>query len=120
MGTLKIACRSQKPRLECTTLLSDRGIGIKAWDDALDVASAYVDIVKLGIGTAYVMQNLQREVTFLQARSISVVQMCRRFLRKFFLSAPEKDRSGKDTLPRVFPYGRDGRKRPCRDEGGGM
>ncbi len=73
MGTLDIPIRSQKPRADGITLVNDRGIGIRAWQDAIDMAGEYVDIVKLGIGTAYVMQNLHQKVSFLQQHDIRVI-----------------------------------------------
>ncbi len=73
MGTLDIPIRSQKPRNEGLTCINDRGVGLGAWEDALQMAGEYVDVVKLGIGTAYVMQNLEEKVAFLQSRDVHVV-----------------------------------------------
>ena len=73
MGTLDIPIRSQKPRTEGLTLINDRGVGLGAWEDALQMSGEYVDVVKLGIGTAYVMKNLEEKVGFLHSRDVQVV-----------------------------------------------
>lgn len=44
--------RSAKPRTEGLTMVIDKGTGISAFRDLLDLASPYMDICKLGFGTA--------------------------------------------------------------------
>ena len=39
----------------------DKGLGPRGWEDVLETRGDYIDIVKLGWGTAYVTQNLRAE-----------------------------------------------------------
>ena len=55
------------------THVIDKGLGPRAWEDVLETAGAFVDIVKLGWGTAYVTQNLQRKLEVLRAAGKPVV-----------------------------------------------
>jgi phosphosulfolactate synthase len=55
------------------THVIDKGIGARAWEDVLEVGAAYIDIVKLGWGTAYVTQNLQRKLDLFRAAGKPVV-----------------------------------------------
>ena len=61
------------PRHEGLTHVIDKGLGPRAWEDVLETAGAFVDIVKLGWGTAYVTQNLQRKLEVLRAAGKPVV-----------------------------------------------
>ncbi len=51
----------------------DKGLGPRAWEDVLDTAGRFIDIVKLGWGTAYVTQNLARKLEVLRAAGKPVV-----------------------------------------------
>lgn len=44
--------RSAKPRSEGLTMVLDKGLGISAFIDLLEMASEYIDWIKLGFGTA--------------------------------------------------------------------
>src|SRR5947199_10389994 len=55
------------------THVIDKGLGPRAWEDVLETSGAYIDIVKLGWGTAYVTQNLQRKLEVLRAAAKPVV-----------------------------------------------
>ena len=64
--------------LECKphngiTHVIDKGLGPRAWEDVLDTAGVFIDIVKLGWGTAYVTQNLARKLEVLRAAGKPVV-----------------------------------------------
>jgi phosphosulfolactate synthase len=64
--------------LECKphsgiTHVIDKGLGPRAWEDVLDTAGGFIDIVKLGWGTAYVTQNLTRKLEVLRAAGKPVV-----------------------------------------------
>jgi phosphosulfolactate synthase len=64
--------------LECKphsgiTHVIDKGLGPRAWEDVLDTAGRFIDIVKLGWGTAYVTQNLGRKLDVLRAAGKPVV-----------------------------------------------
>ena len=62
-----------EPRTGGLTHVLDKGLGSRAWEDVLETAGAYVDIVKLGWGTAYVTGNLQRKLDVLRAAEKPVV-----------------------------------------------
>src|SRR3989442_10757966 len=55
------------------THVLDKGLGPRAWEDVLETSGAFIDIVKLGWGTAYVTQNLQRKLEVLRAAGKPVV-----------------------------------------------
>jgi phosphosulfolactate synthase len=55
------------------THVLDKGLGPRAWEDVLDTSGAFIDIVKLGWGTAYVTQNLERKLEVLRAAGKPVV-----------------------------------------------
>ena len=51
----------------------DKGLGPRGWEDVLEMGSSFIDIVKLGWGTAYVTQNLVRKLEVLHAAGKPVV-----------------------------------------------
>ena len=55
------------------THVLDKGLGPRAWEDVLETSGAFIDIVKLGWGTAYVTQNLHRKLEVLRAADKPVV-----------------------------------------------
>jgi phosphosulfolactate synthase len=54
------------------THVLDKGLAPKAWEDLLDVAGDHVSIVKLGWGTAYVTQNLERKLDVLREKRVVI------------------------------------------------
>jgi phosphosulfolactate synthase len=48
------------------THVIDKGLGPRAWEDVLETSGDYIDIVKLGWGTAYVTPNLTRKLDVLK------------------------------------------------------
>jgi len=54
--------RADKPRSSGITHVLDKGLGPTQIIDLLAVAAPYVDVVKLGWGTAYVTHNLSQKV----------------------------------------------------------
>lgn len=54
------------------THVLDKGLGPRAWEDVLDTAGDYVDIVKLGWGTAYVTRNLLRKLEVLKEKPVVI------------------------------------------------
>jgi phosphosulfolactate synthase len=55
------------------THVIDKGLGPRMWEDVLDTAGGFIDIVKLGWGTAYVTQNLARKLEVLRSAGKPVV-----------------------------------------------
>jgi phosphosulfolactate synthase len=64
--------REAKPRERGFTMAMDKGLSVREVEDFLDVASDYVDIVKLGWATSYVVPNLQRKLDVYRAAGIPV------------------------------------------------
>src|SRR4051794_18241654 len=54
------------------THVLDKGLGPRGWEDVLEVAGEYIDIVKLGWGTAYVTKNLQRKLDVLKGKPVVI------------------------------------------------
>jgi phosphosulfolactate synthase len=54
------------------THVIDKGLGPRAWEDVLEVAGDHISIVKLGWGTAYVTQNLERKLDVLREKPVVI------------------------------------------------
>ncbi len=54
------------------THVIDKGLGPRGWEDVLETSGAYIDIVKLGWGTAYVTPNLKRKLQVLAGKPVVV------------------------------------------------
>jgi phosphosulfolactate synthase len=54
------------------THVLDKGLGPRAWEDVLETAGAYIDIVKLGWGTAWVTGNLERKLDVLRGKPVVI------------------------------------------------
>src|SRR5439155_17315979 len=54
------------------THVLDKGLGIRAWKDVLETAGPYIDIVKLGWGTAWVTGNLGRKLDVLREKRVVI------------------------------------------------
>ncbi len=52
------------------THVLDKGLGPRAWEDVLETSGDYIDIVKLGWGTAWVTQNLERKLEVLSGKPV--------------------------------------------------
>jgi phosphosulfolactate synthase len=61
-----------EPRQNGLTHVIDKGLGPRAWEDVLDTAGQYIDIVKLGWGTAYVTPNLRRKLEVLSGKDVVI------------------------------------------------
>jgi phosphosulfolactate synthase len=64
--------RTQKPRKHGLTMMMDKGMGLEEVKDFLSVAAPYVDIAKLGFGTAFVTNNLREKIDIYQNQGIPV------------------------------------------------
>ena len=60
------------PRVGGLTHVIDKGLGPRAWEDVLETSGAYIDIVKLGWGTAYVTPNLVRKLAILKEKPVVI------------------------------------------------
>lgn len=64
--------RPAKPREAGVTLMLDKGLAPRQVEDVLDIAAEYVDLVKLGWGTAVITPGLQRKLEIYRAGGIPV------------------------------------------------
>ena len=54
------------------THVLDKGLGPRAWEDVLETSGAYIDIVKLGWGTAFVTEGLERKLDILREKPVVI------------------------------------------------
>jgi phosphosulfolactate synthase len=54
------------------THVIDKGLGPRAWEDVLETSGEYIDIVKLGWGTAFVTPNLKRKLEVLREKPVVI------------------------------------------------
>ena len=64
--------RPAKPRESGLTLMLDKGLSARQVEDVLDVASTYVDMVKLGWGTAAITPRLERKLSVYREANVPV------------------------------------------------
>src|SRR5919107_2873731 len=64
--------RDSKPREKGCTMAMDKGLSIREVEDFIEVASEYVDLVKLGWATSYVVPNLKRKLEVYRAAGLPV------------------------------------------------
>jgi phosphosulfolactate synthase len=60
------------PRNGGLTHVLDKGLGPRAWEDVLETSGEYIDVVKLGWGTAYVTPNLKRKLEVLAGKRVVI------------------------------------------------
>ena len=61
-----------EPRAGGLTHVIDKGLGPRAWEDVLETSGDYIDIVKLGWGTAYVTRNLPAKLDVLRGKPVVI------------------------------------------------
>ncbi len=64
--------RPPKPRRTGLTLMLDKGLSARQVEDVLDVAADYVDLVKLGWGTAVITPGLERKLEIYRSAHVPV------------------------------------------------
>ena len=72
-GFLDLPPRPGKPRVEGLTHVIDKGMNLREIEGMFDTAGAYVDIVKLGWGTSYVTNNLEKKIALYRSFETPVV-----------------------------------------------
>jgi len=70
---LDLPDRSAKPRQQGITHVLDRGLSVAGIDGLIEVAGEFVDLVKLGWGTALATGNLDQKLVRYRERGIPVV-----------------------------------------------
>src|SRR5256885_8618009 len=61
-GFLGVPERPAKPRSTGLTHVIDKGLNLREIEGLFDTAGAFVDIVKLGWGTSYITNNLEKKI----------------------------------------------------------
>jgi phosphosulfolactate synthase len=72
-GFLDLPVREGKPRTRGLTHVMDKGLNLREIEGLFDTAGEYVDIVKLGWGTSYVTNNLEKKIALYRSFSTPVV-----------------------------------------------
>ena len=72
-GWLDVPARSPKPRAAGLTHVIDKGMNLREIEGLFDTAGEYVDIVKLGWGTSYVTNNLEKKIALYRSFETPVV-----------------------------------------------
>jgi phosphosulfolactate synthase len=72
-GFLSLPRRPPKPRQFGVTHVIDKGLSLPAVEGMLEAGGDYIDIVKLGWGTAYVTRNLREKLALFREAGIPVV-----------------------------------------------
>ena len=70
---LDVPAREGKPRSRGLTHVMDKGLNLREIEGMFDTAGEYVDIVKLGWGTSYVTNNLEKKVALYRSFATPVV-----------------------------------------------
>jgi phosphosulfolactate synthase len=53
-------------------MVMDKGLSIRQVEDMISSSSKYIDIVKLGFGTAYLTENLEKKIKLYQEANFRV------------------------------------------------
>ena len=72
-GFLDLPQRPGKPRVEGLTHVIDKGLNLREIEGLFDTAGQFVDIVKLGWGTSYVTNNLEKKIALYRSFDTPVV-----------------------------------------------
>ena len=64
--------RTAKPRKSGLTMVMDKGLSFREAEDFLSISEPYTDIVKLGFGTSFVTQNLQKKLDIYRSANMPV------------------------------------------------
>jgi phosphosulfolactate synthase len=70
---LDIPARESKPRSKGLTHVIDKGLNLRDIEGLFDTAGEFVDIVKLGWGTSYVTNNLEKKIALYRSFDTPVV-----------------------------------------------
>ena len=72
-GFLDLPARDPKPRERGLTHVIDKGLNLRDIEGLFDTAGEFVDIVKLGWGTSYVTNNLEKKIALYRSFGTPVV-----------------------------------------------
>ncbi|MFS0554092.1 phosphosulfolactate synthase [Brevibacillus sp. 179-C9.3 HS] len=67
--------KREKPRTKGLTMVIDKGLGLTAYSDLLELASPYIDIYKLGFGTTalYPLEILKQKLTLATQNGLHIM-----------------------------------------------
>ena len=68
----KIPNRTKKTRDIGLTMVMDKGLSIREAEDLVYSSSDYIDIIKLGFGTAIISKNIKKKIELYQKNNIKV------------------------------------------------
>ena len=72
-GFLDVPGRSPKPRSHGLTHVIDKGLNLRDIEGLFDTAGEFVDVVKLGWGSSYVTNNLEKKIALYRSFDTPVV-----------------------------------------------
>ncbi|MFC7392086.1 phosphosulfolactate synthase [Scopulibacillus cellulosilyticus] len=90
MGDLKLPYRTKKSRSYGMTSIVDFGIPVKELKNTLSDYHEYIDIAKIGIGSAYVTPNIRQKIDVYQ--SFNIIPYCGGTLFEKFYSQNKLDK----------------------------
>jgi len=64
--------RTTRPREKGITMVMDKGLSIEEAKNFMSIGHPYVDLVKLGFGTAFVTPNLREKIAVYQSYNVPV------------------------------------------------
>ena len=64
--------RNNKPRTEGLTMVMDKGLSISEVHQLMSIAEPYIDILKLGFGTAFVTPNLKQKIDAIHQYNVPI------------------------------------------------
>src|SRR4026207_1498784 len=98
---LDVPTRESTPRNRGLTHVIDKGLNLRDIEGLFDTAGEFVDIVKLGWGTSYVTNNLEKKIALY--RSFDTPVVCGGTLFEAVVArgkrGPQRRRPGADRLP---------------------
>lgn len=68
----KIPSRTKKTRDIGLTMVMDKGLSVREAEDLVYSSSDYIDIIKLGFGTAIISKNIKKKIQLYQKNNIKV------------------------------------------------
>ena len=64
--------RAAKPRTTGLAMVMDKGLSVREAEDLMSIAEPYIDVIKLGFGSAYVTPNLEKKLVVYREAKIPV------------------------------------------------
>src|SRR5882762_7236806 len=64
--------RSKKPRESGLTMVMDKGLSVRQAEDLVESSVEWIDLMKLGFGSAYVTANLEKKISVYRSGGLPV------------------------------------------------